>query len=323
MGQSIALHAAELAHFGNRKRLRMTVLDRETRGFEAFRARYPAFCRPDADLSGDVPDGWDEPRSTRPGIRFVCNAEFRELPADIEEPGFIGRLGKMLLRPGVRPTLFVGFDDEDANFETAMRVMHKLRDGLEEEDRARLKAHVWLPAHAGFAALLPKAGFAAFGEQDVVCTLEEVRNRLLLDLARGLHEEFRRDNQELRIGPWEELDDVLRMSNVWAATHIDVKLRDMGYEVRAKDEPGRPIEDFGDNVERMAEVEHNRWVAERLMAGKRHGKPEAGGHPLILPWGKLGKEQEKDREQVRSIPRRLAGLGKKVVLRGDTGSAPR
>ena len=61
-----------------------------------------------------------------------------------------------------------------------------------------------------------------------------------------------------------------------------------------------------DLVERLAQVEHRRWMASRICAGWVFGDPRnnrAKHHPLIVAYGALEEiEKEKDRDTARNLP---------------------
>ena len=57
----------------------------------------------------------------------------------------------------------------------------------------------------------------------------------------------------------------------------------------------------------LAEMEHNRWMAERLLAGWRYAPGtknlDTKTSPSLVPWEQLPAiEQDKDRDTIRNIP---------------------
>jgi hypothetical protein len=66
-------------------------------------------------------------------------------------------------------------------------------------------------------------------------------------------------------------------------------------------------------TEKLAVMEHERWMAQKAGQGYRHGpvKDEIKKtHPCLVPWADLpDSEKEKDRAAVRLIPRLLADAG--------------
>ncbi|NLX96914.1 MAG: Ryanodine receptor Ryr [Rhodopirellula sp.] len=85
-----------------------------------------------------------------------------------------------------------------------------------------------------------------------------------------------------------------------------------GFGVRQKQEP--VIFDHHqfalEEVERMAEMEHGRWNAERLRDGWRYGHPrddQRKVHDCLVPWSELPETIKRyDRDAVRAFPEILA-----------------
>lgn len=67
---------------------------------------------------------------------------------------------------------------------------------------------------------------------------------------------------------WDKLPVALQWSNFYCADSVDIKLRSLGFGATP---PARLTEE---QVERMAEVEHNRWNMEKLLLGYRKPTPE-------------------------------------------------
>ncbi len=71
-----------------------------------------------------------------------------------------------------------------------------------------------------------------------------------------------------------------------------------------------------EEIEFMAELEHERWNQERLKEGWQLG-PERNVEkkisPYLVPWSELPDEiREYDRETVRSIPKLLSQVGVEI-----------
>jgi hypothetical protein len=67
-----------------------------------------------------------------------------------------------------------------------------------------------------------------------------------------------------------------------------------------------------DDIETMARMEHERWVAERLLEGYNPGPRDVTRmtSPYLVPWGELEEGiRDYDREAVREIPGLLAAAG--------------
>ena len=138
-------------------------------------------------------------------------------------------------------------------------------------------------------------------------------------LARSIHEEFRQERLRTQpaddpaLSPWERLPDDLRMSNLAQADHIVEKLRRIGCAVVAADAPGAPAAFSTAEIERLAEMEHGRFNAERLLAGWTVGAARDAARrtsPYVVAWEDLPDDvKELDRNAVRNIPDLLATIG--------------
>ncbi|MGC8786938.1 MAG: NAD(P)-binding protein [Anaerolineae bacterium] len=116
----------------------------------------------------------------------------------------------------------------------------------------------------------------AFGLIDRTCQPELVLGGTHEILARAIHESYVRHRRELgesiEINPslvsWEELPEDLKESNRCQADHILVKLKAIGCGIAPlTDWDAEKFQFTAEEVERMAQMEHQRFVEERLRAG--------------------------------------------------------
>lgn len=144
-------------------------------------------------------------------------------------------------------------------------------------------------------------------------------------IARAIHERYRRNQQERKPGndpamrPWEDLPETLKHSNREQAADIANKLRAIGCTI-APAGGGPVVTAFTrDEIGRLAEQEHDRWVSERQTAGWTLGPRkdvERRISPYLVSWEKLAEEiREYDREAVRAIPELLAEAGLEIRRR--------
>jgi hypothetical protein len=119
--------------------------------------------------------------------------------------------------------------------------------------------------------------------------------------------------------PWPALSPWLRRSNLAAVDDIPNKLAVVGLRLapaRSGEVDVRSAEfaALRDHVEQLAEMEHGRFTAERLLSGWTSGArdPARFLSPDLQPWAELDDEaKERDREAIRDLPAVLAqnGLG--------------
>ncbi len=144
-------------------------------------------------------------------------------------------------------------------------------------------------------------------------------------MARAWHEEYVRAQAGKGEGPaenpslvdWEQLPESLKQSNRRAVDGIGPKLN----EIRAAVVPAplvqleqEPFEFLEPEVERLAVLEHERWVSDLTDEGWRltegHKDPERKRHPSLVTWEQLSPaEQQKDRDAVLAIPQVLRRAG--------------
>lgn len=130
-------------------------------------------------------------------------------------------------------------------------------------------------------------------------TLDSLRTRALDETAARLHLAYVGQHGaggSESAGNWQDLPEVYVAANRALADHIAVKRWDAAHGALQGDAL----------VEALAEVEHRRWCAERLLAGWAPAiapQPRDNArrlHPCLVPWAMLDEEsREKDREQVR------------------------
>jgi hypothetical protein len=141
-------------------------------------------------------------------------------------------------------------------------------------------------------------------------------------LARAIHEKYLLDNKTKRspddpaMQPWEGLLEDLKESNRQQADHIPQKLRAVGCDfapvVGIKP---RLIKFTAEEIEVIARMEHDRYLAERFLQGFSFGArdPVRKTSPYLVDWSSLSDEvKEFDRQAVRAIPDQLALAGFEV-----------
>jgi len=140
-------------------------------------------------------------------------------------------------------------------------------------------------------------------------------------LARSIHEDYVAKNaggpqQNPAAVPWEDLSDDLRQANVAQAMSIGAKLE----TIRAVPVPQSanvPAFHFTDEeIEELAEQEHERWMGERIARGWSYGATRDNArklHPSLISWADLPEdERKKDRDAIRAIPGILRDAGYQI-----------
>ena len=128
--------------------------------------------------------------------------------------------------------------------------------------------------------------------------------------ARG---ETPRDNPSLV--DWDDLHESLKQSNRLFADGVGATLARSGCRLVPASVAGHPTFRFGeDELEELARLEHDRWVADLRRNGWRRTdgpkNPERKLHPLLRGWEELPEaERDKDREAIRQLPEMLLRAG--------------
>ncbi len=146
----------------------------------------------------------------------------------------------------------------------------------------------------------------------------------LLRAAKAIHEEYRRrrlstlSSDDPAMKDWDELRSDYQKSNLAQANHIPTKLHQIGCEmVRVVD---RDIVEYPlnhDEIDLMAEMEHNRWLVIQRINGWKYGRerdPEKKVNPYLVPWNTLNEDtKDWSRAVVSQIPSLLKELGYEIL----------
>jgi len=156
---------------------------------------------------------------------------------------------------------------------------------------------------------------------------------LLEKLAEAFHEIFcedlsakgykygpvtREDKKEhSSLKPYAELPENEKEQNRNNVRDIPSKLASVGYVMLPARGGEAPAEFESSEVEKLAKMEHERWMRQKLDEGWRYGKKTIKARKLhkdLVPWDKLlEEEKEKDRVLVKGIPRIIAKAGYTMV----------
>ena len=176
---------------------------------------------------------------------------------------------------------------------------------------------------SGLATLLSGEGYDnlhVFGLLDWACSPELVLGGVREVLARAIHEDYltqqKSENQTIdpSTEPWEDLSEDIKESNRDQADHIGVRLKSIGCGIAPLTEWDADSFEFTtEEVELMAEMEHERWIKERSSKGWKFGHTknvEKKISPYLIPYRELTEEvKEYDRNPIRKIPVYLAQTG--------------
>ena len=158
----------------------------------------------------------------------------------------------------------------------------------------------------------------AFANPGGLCFSEQEREML----GKAVHEQYRKlqtgKPSDPSLQPWEKLDPSLKISYIEQATYAREILCAEGYDLKEKKSAEIPKITFSDSeIDRMAEMEHGRFLIERLRQGWKYGAKKDVANkisPTLVPWGELDEEnRKKDRDAVRGWPEIFAIAGYEIV----------
>ena len=190
----------------------------------------------------------------------------------------------------------------------------------------------------GLAALMGDGGRPAsdrlrvFGLLDKTCSPEALGSGTHEVLARAVHENYVRTQRELGATPdinpstvaWSLLAEPLRESNRQQADHISAKLRAVDCELAPLvDWSEEPHQFSSEEIERLARMEHDRWLDERRKGGWRYASGPKDlmkkTSPSLVGWDDLPEDaKDIDRQTVRALPAFLARAGFRIFRRPRT-----
>lgn len=163
--------------------------------------------------------------------------------------------------------------------------------------------------------LAPLSAVTVLALTPETCTSDLVRNGVSELLARAIHDDYvseRRKRAEFSdedpaLVSWEQLLPDLKESNRRQATHICTKLREIGCYLEPLEAGRSTMFEFSpEEFDRLARLEHERWMSERIKAGWIYGAvrdPVRKASPDLVPWPELTEgSRDKDREAIRRIP---------------------
>jgi hypothetical protein len=254
-------------------------------------------------------------------------------PLDLDlESGEFDRIAERFLEGAVcqLDMVYVCLDEETFCLQTGLRLNHQLR-------KYRIPIVLRMVESGGLARLIENGSSAGdgfgnlrvFDLLDQTCTAEMLQGGTHEILARNLHgvylEGLRRRGQDagenISLAPWEELPEGLKEDNRQLADRIPVMLAAAGYRIAPltnwdAENLQFQEEEPGDQVELMAQMEHQSWCERKKQDGWQFGREKdlkKKTNPSLVPWEELpAEEQEKNKQFIRGLPRLLVRAGFQV-----------
>lgn len=322
IGERLALQAARIGHFANFRKLRVTIvessLENATRSrSQLFFDRYQQFSTV-CDCSVLTIDPGPPTAEAIAAQLATCGVGDNELLT-------VALCWDSHGEPTAsEPELFKPLDRDDAHNLTL--ALGLAMDSVVLGRAPRFLVHQ--TRKGGFTEIFQQTAagggppMQGFGTLEDTCSRDALFHETDDKIAKAIHKHYLEglDPSEKANQAWRRLPETLRESNRQAADHIPVKLRAIGYQVGIVTEEHPPdvmsLEGHP-QVELLARMEHERWCAEKRLQNYTPGPRDDAKktHHLLVSWDRLGNQQEKDREQVRAIPKALKAAGYGIYSR--------
>jgi hypothetical protein len=308
MGQALAAQAARICHYANGKKTRITVFDETGKGENIFRSHCNVRNIPDIELN--VINQSAEAEETR---QFL-----RGLAADENQ---ITSIAVCISNPDTAISVALSLPQEILLANIPLLIWQETRSGLSDLAAKLMKNPKWKDIR--FFGMLHEC----FG----------LDNRLDI-LAREIHENYRKAAGIEYVKAWEKINERNKWANRYQADSYAELLRSAGYHFEpAIGEDNMLAAD--DNLEWFAEREHDRWSAEKFIAGwqqadfsscksKMERKTKRDNFRLIhinlAPFAELDDIQDgskqKDRDVILNICTLLKAAGINLQIRKERKS---
>ncbi|MBX3316170.1 MAG: NAD-binding protein [Phycisphaeraceae bacterium] len=346
VAQRLAVRIADRAHFENCKRTRMTILvsPNDRAAVESFNGQYPRFFPNeirDPWNPESAKDDWgfgvrnsksDHPSERAQGVTFAVNGGFAEHTGGLSSPDVRSSIVALANAPGVVPVVVVCGDDDEEICTTAIDLQAELVARCTTapqtgDSQRRVTVAAYVPSRPRLAELVRQSGVVVFGVPGGMCALTSLASSAQRPLAEQLAMQYlartsksqpvhaaesTRSNSTpeanthfVNLPLWE------RRSNLAAAGHLPVKLAAVGLCVVRRGPTSETLDGFTlppESRKLLAVMEHNRWLADRLVSGWQFGKrsDEYKLRSAIVDWSHLSQDEaDKDYAQIDDLFRWL------------------
>jgi hypothetical protein len=166
---------------------------------------------------------------------------------------------------------------------------------------------------------------SVFGVLQEACMSAIKADDFAEQLARSIHEAYvahakeRGETEAVNpsMAPWNKLSEDLRRSNLAQAADIGVKMEAIDATVVPESEGAPEFRFTSQEIELLAQMEHERWVRDRISQGWKFGEvrdPAHKIHPDLRDWSYLSDgAREKDRDAIRELPAILRDAGFQIL----------
>ena len=288
MGQALAMQAALIAHYTGGRTMKFTLIDPD------INILYPVF-------------------QSHCALGALNNVILCPRPTQVEDEAIRNHLKEIVAQDKSDLTIAICLPDPDVSMATALSLPLEVLN-------AEVPILVRLESTLGLSALanLIKEGKSAdifrwkdirfFGNLNGCLSFDTRREAL----AEEIHNAYLKRSTALwgpsskpSGRPWSELDEKYRASSRFQADAYLERLLSNGFDLVPANDAAPTFTFTEDEVERLAEAEHNRWWAERALAGWSLGKKDdrALRSPDMIPYADLAESTKQlDRGVTTDMP---------------------
>ncbi len=278
LGKSLILQLARMCHFGNLKKVRVIVWDKDVNILKEFLSEYPEL---DKILE----------------IKYISDISADHNGLLIDK---VQELPKMI---------YLCSDDNTVS----LNILSSL-----ETYYISMKCNVVIchQQESDFLNNYKGKNIFHFNLKEETLTLDSIAKSEIDLLARVIHNDYLNEERKKKTHDpqmashqeWENLNEPDRNQNRNQADHIWIKLRaiDPEYKTGSNNAPDFKNLENTETIEKLSEMEHLRWMAHKQLNGFKFGKVRDNDkklHPNIIPYEELIEEdKQKDRDTIVNIP---------------------
>lgn len=242
-----------------------------------------------------------------PWISQCCDLHFVDFDAKGLTPGFLKEIFHQHLTPPAH-NYYVCFDQDDLSLQCFQSLLQSMRN----TEYAAASLYIRLSGRKKLATLFESFEYKSwydpyihiFGEVSALYGLDYLILGTQDRLARQVHE-FYTKTYGTTLGAWETLSEVFKESNRQQADHMRQKLISVGCTFEQSNS-AHGFRFSAQETTALAELEHQRWLAERLSTGWKYAERRNDDlllHPSMVPFDQLSEEEKaKDANAVTVMP---------------------
>lgn len=293
-GQSIVEQLIRLSYFNRKQQFQITVFDEDPRTWKRFVERFPI-----ADNSLEFYAHDDQERLQILKDK-ICFPEIRFKDISFESAALIS--GEVLQSENESDVMRIGIltlTEASRNLAIADSLLQQKRSQFTEvfvrsdEPKSEIRHHIR-------KRIQEEDSLSLVPTLDEICKLEHLKEDLTEKLAMAIHSEYLREqNVTDENSQWPNLPENFKESNRQAALHTEIKCCLLGIYVldlrayQSLKETARSLRevlndpDKQEQLELLAECEHNRWTVEKLLDNWIPGLVRDNHrkrHPNLVPW---------------------------------------